>query len=87
MAKKWELGEVCYHGGLGRKCEICGRDEVIQDLYVKISALQALVDEAALLITDLLADKVDEGDGIWLGHSNQIKLENLQIKIHEARRG
>jgi hypothetical protein len=30
--RTWKLGEICEHDTLGRKCEICERDDDIQEL-------------------------------------------------------
>lgn len=44
MSRQWKLGEVCEHDSLGRKCEICERDETIKTLRDAIVKARAWLD-------------------------------------------
>lgn len=35
--RDWKLGEECTHGRLGRKCDVCARDDEIAELRVRLA--------------------------------------------------
>ena len=41
MTRQWELGEVCEHGLLGRKCDICSLNDDVRDLLAVCRELLA----------------------------------------------
>ncbi len=49
---------VCEHGSLKRKCEICERDERIEELEAEVNRLREIIIEAAMC-----SETVDHYDG------------------------
>lgn len=44
--RTWKIGEICEHGSLGRKCEICQRDDEIKELRALLEEAIPYVEES-----------------------------------------
>ena len=75
--REWKHGEVCSHGSLGRKCEICWRDD-------EIAALRARAEKAEAEAAEWKAASAINGSNMAGYQTRSIVAEERLVKA-EAR--